>query len=253
MSNYTPYEVAVDGFSGPLEALVAALERRKLTVERVSLSTVTEDFFTYLDRLLAIPEPRPVSALYAIADFLSVASKLVLIKSKWLVPDLVLSDDEAADISDLEMRVSLYQRLKPVVHVFRRAWQDRHPVYARSYFLAYRTTTAAPVVFAPPPRGLTTDVLTMHVERMLTLATRQTIEVQHVRERVLSLSAAVTEMLSRVTQLASTTFAALTGSRAKGDVLVLFLALLHLARDQRVRVVQDEHFSDIVVHTTSPS
>lgn len=247
-----PYKITLEGFEGPLGTLLDLIEERKLEIGTVSLSAVTEDFFAHLERLMKLPEPRPADILYAIADFLVVASRLVLIKSKWLLPDLRLTEEEEAGIRDLETRLAIYKRIKPVIRAFHRAWRNRVPLFSREYFLSYRSYRAGSITFYPSPQ-ITPATLQELATRLLQASTVQHHEVQEVRERILSLDTAITEVAARVTKAASTSFAEITGSRSKGDIVVLFLALLHLARDHAFSLVQEGHFSDIVVHKPTAS
>ncbi len=242
-----PYTIAVEGFQGPLGTLLELIESRTMEIGTVSLSSVTEDFFKYLEALMKLPEPRPADILYAITDFLVIASRLVLIKSKWLLPDLKLSAEEEADIKDLEARLALYKQVKPVMRAFKKAWQTRAPLYAREYFLSYPSARSGAIAFYPSTQ-LSITALHEATQRLLEATAVERHEVQEVRERILSLDTAMQEVVRRVSDVATTSFAKLTETRSKGDIVVLFLALLHLARDHGMALVQEGHFSDIVVH-----
>ena len=81
---YALHPVSVPGFEGPLDLLLTLIETEELDVSRVSLSAVTEQ---YLDRIKQLRDVPPEH----LADFLLVAATLLLIKSKHLFPDFVLS------------------------------------------------------------------------------------------------------------------------------------------------------------------
>ena len=74
------FELKHEKFSGPIEALLDLIERKKLEVTEFSLAEVTADFLDYLQKLGA-RESATVSPRI-IADFVVIASKLLLIKSK---------------------------------------------------------------------------------------------------------------------------------------------------------------------------
>jgi segregation and condensation protein A len=245
-----PYSITLAGFQGPMATLLDLVERRQLEIGTVSLSTVTEDFFAYLESLMKLPEAQAGEILFAISDFLVVASRLILIKSKWLLPDLSLTAEEEADIRDLEAHLALYKQIKPVMRAFRRAWSTRAPLFAREYFLSYRSARTGSITFYPSPQ-LSVETLHEMANRLLQATAVERHEVQEVRERVLSLDVAIKQIVERVSTVATTSFSNLTATRTRGDIVVLFLALLHLARDHGFALVQDAHFSDIVVHTSS--
>src|SRR5258706_15754469 len=99
------YELKIEQYEGPLEKLLQLIEERKLAITEISLAAVTDDFLKYLETMLEVPPG-------VLADFIVVASRLVLIKSKSLLPELPLTEEEEEDIKDLEQRLLLYKRLK---------------------------------------------------------------------------------------------------------------------------------------------
>ncbi len=239
------YEVELAGFSGPLDALLELVERKKLELNEVNLTAVTGDFMRYVGELTRVPEPRPVSLVQTIADFLSVATRLLLLKSRALLP----SDEEATvDVEDPELlaeQLRTYQAVKPALLAFRRAYLKRQPLVSRPYLKGVRAGTDR-AVFAPPP-GLEVGALHEAASRVLQLATLVAKEVAEVRHKVISLQKAISDVVHRLASAGSAKFSELTSGISRADSIVMFLAALHLARDQRVSLVQEEPFSDIVL------
>src|ERR1700679_2439475 len=139
------YQLKLDNFSGPLEKLLELIEAQKMDVGEVSMAKVTDDFLKYLETLkssnllTAAAEEAGLDVfrldLRVLADFISVASRLIFLKSKYLLPGLVLTDAEEADIKDLEDRLKLYQELRPALRYLNELWAERHTSYSRPYFL----------------------------------------------------------------------------------------------------------------------
>ena len=69
------FKIKTTGFEGPFGLLLNLIEKRKLFINDVSLSAVTEDYLSYMNKLGGLP-PSEVSS------FVLVASTLLLIKSK---------------------------------------------------------------------------------------------------------------------------------------------------------------------------
>jgi len=120
------FEVRLEQFNGPLHKLLELIEEKKLEVTQVSLAAVTADFIGYVEKLEKACPPdfeqtksglagrsgkvgRGVDASI-LADFIVVAARLLLIKSKVLLPDLTLTQEEQIDIVDLENRLKVYQQ-----------------------------------------------------------------------------------------------------------------------------------------------
>src|SRR3989344_1726839 len=100
-----PITVKTSVYEGPLEVLLELIEKRKLLINDISLASVTDE---YIARVNTMPH-LPVGET---AEFISLAATLLLIKSRSLLPNLQLSDDESRDIKELEYRLALYQLVK---------------------------------------------------------------------------------------------------------------------------------------------
>src|SRR5689334_22763292 len=99
------FTVKTQAFEGPLDLLLDLIEKKKLFVNDISLAKVTDDFIEHVKQFENLP-------MGEAAHFILVASTLLLIKSKSLLPDLNLTEDEKGDIHDLEIRLKIYQRIK---------------------------------------------------------------------------------------------------------------------------------------------
>lgn len=237
------YEFAVGTFSGPLDALLELVERDKLSISDVSLTAVTGDFLRYLNELTQQPEPRPVPVVHAIADFLVIATRLLLLKSRTLLPGAPVEEADVEDPELLAEQLRVYQQLKPALVAFRRAYAHRQPLGARSYLKGMR---GAVDVYAPP-KGLSVQILHVAAGKALHLATVVAKEVSEVRSRVISLQKAVSDLVHRLATGGKARFSELVAQHTPADRIVVFLAALHLARDQRITLMQEEPFSDIVL------
>ena len=104
-----PYQIKQGTFEGPLELLLSLIEERKLFVNEISLAEVTNDYIAYIKSLSDVPTERHIAN---VSYFILIAATLILIKSKSLLPNLALTDDETEKIEDLEARLRLYKIIK---------------------------------------------------------------------------------------------------------------------------------------------
>src|SRR3989344_7850820 len=96
------YTIKTPSFEGPFGVLLNLVEKRKLFINEISLAEVTEEYLKYINNLPQMPAEEASS-------FLVVASTLILIKSRSLLPNLELTDEEQGDIKNLEERLRLYR------------------------------------------------------------------------------------------------------------------------------------------------
>ncbi len=257
------YELSLDEYQGPLDKLLELIEGQKLEVTEISLAKVTDDFLKYLERLKtehpvhlpgddAAQTEVAISHLRILADFIVVAGRLIFIKSKALLPDLALSEEETEDIRDLEARLGMLKALKPAMRMLSERWQKHEHLWSRPYLL----NTISPkeldggVRVFYPSHALTSTTLASSLQGIFALFEKLTMEHETVRDRVISLEAKIKDMIARVRDIFITSFRKLTGSASRGETIVAFLAMLHLAREQIVELQQESHFSDIIIRKT---
>ena len=80
-------QIKVQQFEGPLDLLLSLIEEQKLNITEIALAEVTEQFLNYVKQLEQI-EPT------SIADYLNIAARLLVIKSKAILPSLEVEQDE---------------------------------------------------------------------------------------------------------------------------------------------------------------
>lgn len=232
MSSYT---VKTQVFEGPFDLLLSLIEERKLSVSDVSLSSVTDDFIRHINERKGID-------IGETAHFVLVASTLLLIKSKSLLPVLSFTDDEQGDIRDLEKRLKLYERFRAFAIHIRNAF-GQSVLYARN-----DSKLSFDPVFSPS-RDLTVHAL--HEAGLRVLASfpkKEALPEKEVR-KVISLEDTISQLAERVTgalQLSFKDFANV-GKAEKVNVIVSFLAMLELVKQGIVSVIQDEHYADIAM------
>jgi segregation and condensation protein A len=251
------YETRVGEFSGPLEKLLELIGAEKMDINEVSLAKVTDDFLKYLetfkqgmaDDMAATEdvERKFRVDLRVLADFVSVASKLIFLKSKYLLPGLALSEEEEADIKELESRLHIYQQLKPAIKLINRLWQTSHHSFSRPYFIGRGTGNIPGQTMFYPGGNLSTEALTAALGGIFDTIKTYDIETETIKERIVTLEEKISEVLGRIQKEGDMHFNALSGEKSRGEMIVVFLAILHLAREQLVLLEQMDNFSDIMV------
>ena len=134
------YELKLEQFSGPIEKLLELIEEKKMEITDLNLAEVTADFLNYLKKIEMV-EPR------MLADFVAIAAALLLIKSKALLPDLKLSNEDEQNIKDLEGRLRRYAEFKPAIAILKKLFEQRRFSVSRPLFYNFQP------VFYPAPNA----------------------------------------------------------------------------------------------------
>lgn len=226
------FSVRQDTFDGPLHLLLELIEKEELPITDVSLAKVTDDYVAYVNAH-DVPSEE-------LADFLVIATRLLLIKSRAILPVLVVEEQE--DAGKLALQLRMYREFAEATKGLEQLWAAGQVMYARKPVSA---RAAAVVTFAPPP-GV--DLASMEkLFRVLLKKLEPFFSLQqHAMERVVSVQERMKHIRSVILERARLTFAdVMKGAANKVDVVVSFLALLELMKQRVVNVVQGETFDEI--------
>lgn len=224
----------LEQFEGPLDVLLRLIEDEKLTITEVSLSQVTEQFMKYLAQ---VEERYPEE----LADFLVVATRLLLLKSQALLPYLVIEEDE--DPGQLTRQLKIYKAYVDAMKYVEARLAQKTFLYQRTSSLL---STIGPV-FAPPPT-MTPGTLHQAFEDLLRDLAPVVRIPRAAIERVVSLREKICHITEMIEKQAHLSFKQLMlSAESKTEVVVTFLALLELVKQRVVCVSQDKPFSDIMI------
>ncbi|PIR44818.1 MAG: hypothetical protein COV10_02955 [Candidatus Vogelbacteria bacterium CG10_big_fil_rev_8_21_14_0_10_51_16] len=248
------FNVTVGDFSGPLDLVLKLVQERKMLVNDLSLAAIADSFIEHLEAHSDLP-------LATTANFILVASTLLLIKSRSLIPEFSLTKEEEQDVVDLENRLAVYQIVRDAAITL-----DHLQKSARIYVGA---PLPQMVRFSPPKK--IGDHLTCGLGEIREIIVRLINELPNLRsipeaaiEKIANLNDVMEDTLARLQSALSMRFNAHRRSKGvapldtveKKRIIVSFLALLELARRGLVALSQKDHFNDIEVataHSTLPN
>ncbi len=229
-----PYHFRLDQFEGPLDLLLSLIEKEKLDITQVSLAQVADQYLKYIE------EERSIS-LESLASFLSIAARLILIKSRALLPVLEFSDDEEEAMDDLETRLKLYKYFREAAQKMGIEMLRSRGAFARESFLGTQ------VVFYPP-KDLTAESLKGHFLDVLgEIPVFEELPEKEL-ERVITLEEKILTLQGTLADRIETSFSELTkGAENTVDIIVSFLAVLELVKQRFIFVEQKHFFADIIL------
>lgn len=226
------YEIRLEEFSGPVEKLLELIEEQKLEINRVSLAKVTADFFKYIDSLEEV-NPR------ILADFIAVAAKLILIKSHTLLPELRLEEAEEKEIVDLENRLKFYQEFRGAEENLKHLWRKRI-TFGRDYLANLPRGFYLSDEVAPTDLLKEIERIAVELEALSPRKTEETI-------RLITLEEKISELMERLDKVVGNSFNEIASGKERSEIIILFLALLHLLKEAIIKVDQDKLFSEIKI------
>lgn len=248
------YKVNLEKFSGPLDLLASLIEEKKMAINEISLAQATDQFLGYFKKLQedTLNKPESMSSTdyqRILADFLVIASRLILIKSRSLLPNLVLSREEEGDIKELEERLKAYQQIKIWGRELGKWAKGRPPYLSReSYFnLPLIYGEQGRTIFYPPKNIYPDNLAKIYKEFLKALPQIEKLEEQNL-QRVMTLDQKIQELKTRINTAIEASFADISnGVKTKIDIILSFLAILMLFRSRILELSQDKLFGDIKI------
>lgn len=229
------YQTRLPAFEGPLDVLLRLIERHQLDITDVSLVQVTAQFLQHVEHLAETTSDD-------IAEFTMVGTRLILLKSRSLLPrPPTHNETQETDPDELVQQLRAYKRLKEVSHQL----GNRHESGMESFSPHVSGVVQRPETTVQVPlKRYDPTVLIRSLKRRLSTVPQAT---QTIRQRRI---VSIREMIERVVTLASRAnsfrFSTVTEEyESRSDVSTAFLAVLVLVRARTLEAVQDSLFGEI--------
>lgn len=237
--NAGKFTVENEHFRGPLDTLLDLIESRKLSVSLVSLAEVCDSYLAYVEKLPELP-------LSETSQFVLVASTLLLIKSRSLLP-VPVTDEEEQSIEELERRLKHLAKIREAAKLLKKDWGRNKLAFARRAPDITKITGVEKPKFAPAEATLQT-VLAAARKLINTLPKPERLTEATVAP-ILKLEDVIVTLRERLNRAVKTRWSDFTKGASRGDMIVQFLAVLELVRGGSVSVTQTELFSDILIES----
>ncbi|HTL39541.1 MAG TPA: segregation/condensation protein A [Methylomirabilota bacterium] len=230
-------QVKTAQFEGPLDLLLQLIEDQQLDVSTLALAHVTEQFLSHVKSL---QEKNPLN----LADFLVIAAKLLVIKSKSLLPNLDLGIEDEETAFDLTTQLLTYKKFKEAAKYLKNLDARRKQSWGREVDFTDRIT------FYPDP-DITATLLAQSLSRVAAELKEIVRLPKEVMKEVVSISDKIAHIQKLISDKLETSLSSLIkDTKSKTEVIVTFLALLELTKQRIVSLEQTEHFADIVIKKT---
>lgn len=234
--NSAGFKIKTEVFEGPLDLLLSLVEKRKLFINDISLAKVTDDFIGHIQQFDKLPMGES-------AQFILVASTLLLIKSRSLLPSLTLTEEEQTDIKDLETRLKIYKRIKDA---------SLHVNTLFGHEIIFQPSQVRPMepVFSPH-ESMNLLALAQAIKGVLQNLPKKEHMPKAMVRKVISLEEMIDSLTKRISAGLRMSFKEFSKEHQaeKVNVIVSFLAMLELVKQGTIHASQDSNFGDIHMET----
>lgn len=237
---YDPFQVSLPAFEGPLDLLLHLVRKQQLDINELRVADLTRPYLDYLEQMDELN-------LDQAGEFLAIASTLIWIKSKTLLPRGF--QEEELDPETVEemllLRLQEYQKIKEAAHELTHLDLLGKDIFAR------RAPRESPPTKDAEPEFEEVSVFALieaFREVLQEAGKDDSLHVIPERERV---EDKLREMLEKLAREKTIYFHELiSGVAGRGEIVLAFIAMLELVRLKAIRVLQDGRGGEIFVRIT---
>lgn len=240
------HSVVISNFEGPLDLLCFLISKNKKDIFDISLSELTDDYIEYLNSMVELD-------MEIATEFLVMASTLLYIKSKKLLPTLEVPEDaEEMTAEELIQKIAMYKLYKEKQDELRQMYISNFGAFEKlPEKLKFEKTFFMPNnVTLESMKENYTNVVNRNIDKINKKA--EEIEKIAVYERV-TVKSKVIIMLDKLKAKSKIVFNKLfsSDSNKKIDIVTAFLGMLELSRLKQVKIKQDKLYGDIEIEKIS--
>lgn len=223
-------KIELQQFEGPYELLLDLIKKEELEITEIALAEVTEQYLEYLDQV-------EQNRAQELSDFLVVASKLLLLKSSELIPDV--DKQQEVEEQDLRQQLKIYQKYKKVSKKIEQIWGE-------NYAFVRRTEPEYHNEFIPPD-NLTQENLKQKYQKKVDEHEPTEPPIETKVDNTLSLKEKIDHIREHIKQTKNNVQfnQTIEDKNNKSELIVGFLAILELAKQEEVRLKQSSIFGSI--------
>lgn len=233
------YNIQLQVYEGPLDLLYDLITKHKIDIKDISIIQITKQYLDYLDMLEQVD-------LEVTSDFITMASKLLEIKSKYLLYKQRNNEEEQDPRDELVEKLVEYKKFKNATNDLK-----DNVNYIEDIF--YRKKEEIIVEDKLDLEGISIDSIMKILPHILKVKSEELEEVKDdklkkiVRSRIISVEEKMTYVRNIIKENESIRFINLIESNDKNEVIATFLSMLELIKTKEVVVVQDLFLGEILI------
>jgi segregation and condensation protein A len=228
--------IQLEKFEGPLSLLIKLIDKEEMDITQVSMAKIADQYVNYIRTRGNINSEE-------MADFLVVAARLLLIKSKALLPYIFPEEEEEAD--DLERQLKMYKEFLEAAKNLEKMIGKKKFMFVREF--DRRSVMAANGFFSPPKKLTKEEIKDVFGEILSRIKPPEKLE-EKTLERKITIEEKIIFIQQMVLERLKVSFNKILSQACdKTEIIVSFLAVLEMMRQREIVLDQEELFSEIFI------
>jgi segregation and condensation protein A len=234
------YKLVLEDFEGPLELLYQLVKKNEIDISEVSLAKITDQYLDYLDQMREFD-------IDLASEFLIIAAELIEIKIKALLPQEEEAEEEESE-HELITRLREYELFKNIAQMLKE-WEEeaghRYQAQVDIEELMPEMLQVDLEISASELHELVVKALTAEKEEDTEVLRNPKLE--YLKEEKFNIRNKIRDILKDIRKVNQeiSFFNLIKEENNQLEIVVSLLALLELMKRKRIKVVQNNNFSDI--------
>ena len=237
------YAIKLDNFEGPLDLLCHLVDKNKMDINQISISEITDQYIEYINKMQELN-------LDVTSEFILMASTLLFIKSKSLLPKQVEDEAELTE-EELVHRIIEYKKYKEISKKLKEFYQ----IYSKRFY-------KVPDKIELPARKLeqkfSKDLIEQNyknlLERNKSKINKNAINIEKIAiTETVTVTSKVKDIFKELIKKPRFIFSKLCTAKkyTRLETVTAFSGILELTRRNKIRAQQEKNFGDIIVEKAS--
>ncbi|MBI5367291.1 MAG: segregation/condensation protein A [Planctomycetes bacterium] len=243
MADISEYKLQLENFYGPLDLLLHLVREEEVPILAIPIARIADQYVSYLELMQKLD-------INLAGEFLVMAATLMVIKARMLVPQAALEEEEEVDPRlELVRKLLEYKRFKDLARELTRLYGDQARRYGRPATDLPQAAAAADGVDGAPPEP--EEIQPLEVWKVVTGYAKITKETNltvpsEILYDVIPIEEVIAGLLGRLREKRELMFSELVPDRKQTvNVVLNFLAVLELTKQQEIETEQTADFGDI--------
>ena len=239
--------VAISNFEGPLDLLCFLISKNKMDIFDISLSELTDKYIEYLNEMRELD-------MEIATEFLVMATTLLYIKSKKLLPIAEPVEDEEAEITEEELleRIAKYKMYKEKREELRNMYETYFGTFEKmpENIKLKRELNIDTITSKENLLEIYNDILKRKFDKI-------NVKSEEIKKIALYEKVTIKSKVKQIIEIFKKKKSFVFGNAfskknsTKLDIVTALLSILELSRQKHVKLIQDKLFGDITVEKIS--
>ena len=226
----------INDFEGPLDLLLHLIKSSKMSIYDIKIEEITKQYVDFINKMKDMN-------LDVASEYLVMASELIELKSKMLLPKKEDEEEEEDPREELVNRLLEYQKYKDMIDTFRNLESDRKEIYTKDP-INYKELSDT---YIENDGSVSVDDLVKALSKFLIRKEAEKPISTKITKKEISVTDRTRDIRNILNKKKKVSFFDLFEIKTKEYVVVTFLSILEMAKLGEINIIQENNFNNIVI------